>query len=229
MSQNNSDEQAVKVAVTEGDEATEEEAVAEATEADESSEEDTAPEDTLAQRLAAAEDALKEEKDRFLRLYAEFENFRKRSAREMQDFRKFANENLIRDLLPIVDNLERAIVSATVTADGQRSILEGVEITHREILKVLERHNVTPVEALGKPFDPRHHEAVGAEESQDHPDNTVLREFQKGYLLHDRLIRPSMVIVSRAVPKPAAEPEEDSSDNASAAEEESVENNADEA
>ena len=214
MSQNDDREQTVKVTVVEGaepaeSETTEMEMDAEVTGTPESPEDEPAPEETLEEKLAGAENALKEEKDRLLRHYAEFENFRKRSAREMQDFRRFANENLIRDLLPIVDNLERAIASSSRDTDDQRCILEGVEITLKEILKVLERHNVTPVESLGQPFDPRFHEAVGAEESAAHPDNSVLREFQKGYLLHDRLIRPAMVIVSKGAPKAAEQDPED--------------------
>lgn len=210
MSQNDHEEHAVKVTVTEGEEAeaasTEQEMFEEGAGEPETLESEAKPEEALTQRLTAAENALAEEKDRFLRMYAEFENFRKRSSREMQDFRKFANEKLIRDLLPVVDNLERAIESSSRDTEEGRRILEGVEITLKEILKVLDRHHVKPVESLGRSFDPRFHEAVGAEESTDHPENTVLREFQKGYLLHDRLIRPAMVIVTKTMPKPPEDP-----------------------
>ncbi|SLM29726.1 Protein grpE [Desulfamplus magnetovallimortis] len=147
--------------------------------------------------------ALNAEKDRVLRISAEFENYKKRSAREMADFRKFANETLIKKLLTVVDNLERAIASAT--ADDQNadksSIVEGVEMTHRDILKLLESFSVKPLEAQGKQFDPAFHQAITQQESDEYPDNTVITEFQKGYLLHDRLIRPSMVVVSKATSK----------------------------
>jgi molecular chaperone GrpE len=151
----------------------------------------------MKEKLEAAEKELKEEKDRFLRFYADFDNYKKRSAREMDDFRKFANESLIKELLPVLDNLERAIHSSSSGEEADKSILEGVDMTLKEIMKILERFNVKPVQALGSPFDPNFHEAIGQEESDEHEDNTVLKEFQKGYMLHDRLIRPSMVLVSR--------------------------------
>lgn len=137
------------------------------------------------------------EKDRVLRLSAEFDNYKKRSAREAEDFRKFANEALFKQLLTVVDNLERAISSATET-EASESILEGVKLTHREMIKFFNTFNVKALEANGKQFDPAFHQAVTQQESDEHPDNTVIMELQKGYLLHDRLIRPSMVVVSKA-------------------------------
>ncbi|MBF0199796.1 MAG: nucleotide exchange factor GrpE [Desulfamplus sp.] len=146
--------------------------------------------------------SLNAEKDRVLRLSAEFDNYRKRSAREMADFRKFANETIIKQLLTVVDNLERAIASgASDTSKDKGCIVEGVEMTHRDILKLFESFSVRTVDALGKPFDPSFHQAVAHQESDEHPDNTVINELQKGYLLHDRLIRPSMVVVSKAPSK----------------------------
>lgn len=154
----------------------------------------------LEDRLEKAQEDVRAEHDRYTRLYAEFENYKKRSSREMQEFRKFANENLIRELLPVIDNLERAIQSSDTASEGS-CILQGVDMTLKEIMRVLERFNVQPVEALGQPFDPNYHEAVGQEESDTEEDNIVVKEFQKGYLLHNRLIRPAMVIVSKAKPK----------------------------
>ncbi len=151
--------------------------------------------------LEAVREELSAEKDRFLRFYAEFDNYKKRSVREIQDFRKFANESLIRELLPVVDNLERALQSAEGNSDAEKSIREGVGLIHSDILRIFEKFSVKPVEAVGHPFNPAFHEAIGQEESEDAGDNIVLREFQKGYLLHDRLIRPSMVIVSKAAAK----------------------------
>jgi molecular chaperone GrpE len=138
--------------------------------------------------------------DRLLRVSAEFENYKKRTAREMADFKKFANQSLFKDLLPIIDNLELAIKAAAEAPDGKDAcLLDGVELTRKEILKVFENFHVEPIDALGKPFDPNFHEAVMREESDEHPENTVVNELQKGYLMHDRLLRPAMVVV--AMPK----------------------------
>lgn len=151
-----------------------------------------------AERLAAAEQAARDNYDRFLRAAAELENYRKRAAREMSELRKYANQTLVRDLLPIVDNLERAIDAARAGHGEDHSLLEGVDMIRRELLKVLEGNGVTPVEALGRPFDPNLHEAVMQEEAPaDVADQTVLRELQKGYCIHDRLVRPAMVVVAR--------------------------------
>ncbi|MBF0375863.1 MAG: nucleotide exchange factor GrpE [Desulfamplus sp.] len=150
--------------------------------------------------------ALAAEKDRVLRLSAEFDNYKKRSSREMADFRKFANESVFRQLLTVVDNLERALSSASLTSkasekeqDLQNSaVIQGVEMTCKDIIKLFEAFNVKPVDAQGKPFDPAFHQAVSHQESEQYPDNTVIAELQKGYILHDRLLRPSMVVVSKA-------------------------------
>ena len=138
--------------------------------------------------------------DRLLRVSAEFENYKKRTAREMADFKKYANQSLLRELLPIIDNLELAIKAAAEASDSTDAcLLDGVELTRKEILKVFENFHVEPIDALGKPFDPNFHEAVMREESDEHPENTVVNELQKGYLMHERLLRPSMVVV--AMPK----------------------------
>ena len=136
------------------------------------------------------------EKDRVLRLSAEFENYKKRKQRELDDFKKFANETIFRQLLTVVDNLERAILSSKESAD-QKGLLQGVELTHKEIVKLFETFNVKTVEAENQIFDPNFHQAVTQEETEKVPDNTVTKVLQKGYLLHDRLIRPAMVIVSK--------------------------------
>lgn len=154
----------------------------------------------MAEQLESAENAAKENHDRLLRVSAEFENYKKRSAREMESFRKFANEALVKDMLSVVDNLERAILSSA-DKEAENGILEGIEMTLREILKIFEKFSVTPIESLGERFDPSFHEAVMQEESEEHDENTVLKELQKGYMIHDRLLRPSMVIVSKAKAK----------------------------
>lgn len=153
----------------------------------------------LKKQLEDAKQKTAQEHDRLLRLSAEFENYKKRMNRQMDDLRKYANETLLKDLLTVVDNLERALTTSRektgeTTTD---SLIEGVEMTLNEILKILSRYQVTPIDALGRPFDPVFHEAVMQEETQDQPENTVINEFQKGYMIHDRLLRPSMVVVSK--------------------------------
>jgi molecular chaperone GrpE len=149
------------------------------------------------ERLAAERDQLQ---DRLLRLAAETENYKKRSEREKADFLKRSNERLLRDLLPVLDNLDRAIAAGGEA--GGEAVLEGLNLTRRELWKVLERHGVEPVEALGKKFDPELHEAMMQQEDPDAEDNTVLQEPQKGYIFHGRLLRPAMVVVSKK-PAPA--------------------------
>ncbi|MGD8677278.1 MAG: nucleotide exchange factor GrpE [Desulfobacterales bacterium] len=154
----------------------------------------------LRSKLETKTGEAEENYDRLLRVSAEFENYKKRTAREMLDFQKYANQSLLRELLPIIDNLELAIKAAAEAADSTDAcLLDGVELTRKEILKVFENFHVEPIDALGKPFDPNFHEAVMREESEEHPENTVVNELQKGYLMHDRLLRPSMVVV--AMPK----------------------------
>jgi molecular chaperone GrpE len=136
------------------------------------------------------------EKDRVLRLSAEFDNYPKRKQWELDEFKKFANEIIFKQLLTVVDNLERAISSSQENSD-KKTLIEGVELTYKEIIKLFETFNVKPVEAENKTFDPNFHQAVTQEETDKIPDNTVTKVLQKGYLLHDRLIRPAMVIVSK--------------------------------
>ena len=157
------------------------------------------PVKVLESRLKDAEEAAKQYQDRMLRAAAEHENFKKRINRETLDFQKFANESLIKELLPIVDNLERAVESSGQGQIQGMAIVEGVQMTLKEIYKVLERFNLKSLESEGKPFDPNFHQAVLQQETSEHPENTVLKEMQKGYILHDRLIRPAMVVVSKAV------------------------------
>lgn len=143
--------------------------------------------------------------DRLLRVSAEFDNYKKRAIREADEFRKFANEALLKDLLHVVDNLERAIDSAGESGDANSCVVEGVSMTRDEIMKIFSKYGVTPVEAVGESFDPAYHQAIMQEETDAHPENTVVSEMQKGYLLHDRLLRPAMVVVAKAA-SPAGEP-----------------------
>lgn len=140
------------------------------------------------------------EKDRALRLSAEFENYKKRTQREINDFKKFANESIFRQLLSVVDNLERAISAAQENSE-ESALFEGVKLTHKDIIKLFETFNVKPVKAENEPFDPNFHQAVTQEENDEFPDNTITTVLQKGYLLQDRLIRPAMVVVSKKAKK----------------------------
>lgn len=139
------------------------------------------------------------EKDRLLRLSAEFENYKKRKQREIDEFKKFANETIFRQILPVVDNLERAIASAETNSGEGANLLEGVKLTHKDILKLLETFSVKVIKAGNEPFDPNFHQAVTRQETDEFPENTVTAVLQNGYLLHDRLIRPAMVVVSKKI------------------------------
>jgi len=152
----------------------------------------------LESKLESAENESKENYDRFLRVSAEFENYKKRSARQIDEFRKFANESLLKDMLCVVDNLERAVDSSQNNGIKNHTIAEGVILTIDEISKIFKKFNVKPILSLNESFDPNFHQAVMQEETEDYPDNVVLKELQKGYLMHDRLLRPAMVIVSKS-------------------------------
>ena len=136
---------------------------------------------------------------RLLRVSAEFENCKKRFTREMDEFRKFANESFARDLLPVLDNLERAVSLASDDTNNENGIVEGVKKTLKELQKVLKTFRVEKIKSLNKPFDPRFHQAIMQEEAEGREKNTVIKELQAGYMIHDRLLRPAMVIVSKAV------------------------------
>ncbi|WP_305044984.1 nucleotide exchange factor GrpE [Geoalkalibacter sp.] len=140
--------------------------------------------------------------DLYLRAAADLDNFRKRAQREREDLAKFANERILREVLPVIDNLERALEHARQEAGDVRTLREGVEMTLGQFVKVLEKFGVTPVSSLGEVFDPARHEAMGQIESAEQPPNTVAQELQKGYLLHERLLRPALVMVTRAPAAP---------------------------
>lgn len=150
----------------------------------------------LKKELAQKEDEVKSLQERILYLQADFENFKKLKAKERQDTVKFANEEIVKELLPVVDNLERALAHSEST-DDFKSIHEGVRITLNQFLKVLEKSGVTTIDSIGQKFDPNFHEALYQEERDDMEADTVVSEVQKGYILNDRLIRPSRVGVSK--------------------------------
>jgi molecular chaperone GrpE len=136
-------------------------------------------------------------KDRELRLHAELDNSRKRAARELEDRSRYANMGLLRDLLPVLDNVERAIQAAEKNAEAA-AILDGFRLVQQQLEDALGRHHCKRIEALHEPFDPHVHHAVMQQASEEFPPNTVLMVTQNGYQLHDRVVRPSQVIVSKA-------------------------------
>ena len=144
-------------------------------------------------------DALQREKDalqdRLLRTAAEFDNYRKRMERERRDLSEYAAADVLRDVLPILDNFERAL-AAPATADTD-AFRKGIELIHKQMLDLLKKRGVKPIEALGTDFDPNFHQAVIHEPSDDHREGEVMAELQRGYLLGDRLLRPAMVKVAK--------------------------------
>ncbi len=145
----------------------------------------------------STERELRETKERLLRLAADFENFRKRQERERQDHTRFANERLLRDLLPVVDNLERAWESARRSGDAP-AITAGLELILQEFQRVLQRAGAEAIEALGKPFDPALHEALQQVESETVEPGSVATEILRGYTLNGRVLRPALVAVATA-------------------------------
>jgi molecular chaperone GrpE len=165
--------------------------------------------ETLRQEIAAKEQEAKKNYDRFLRQVAELENLKRRSAREREEVSRFANESLIKDLLSVVDNLERAVAHASGGGNG-KPIVEGVEMVLKGLLDVLAKHGVTQISAIGQPFDPAKHEAIAQVESATAEPNSVVEELHPGYMLRDRLLRPALVSVAKASEtqqKKNAEPE----------------------
>ena len=145
--------------------------------------------------------ALAESRDQVLRLAAEFENFKKRIEREREALIKYAGENILRELLATIDNLDRALEQGSSDSDDARqqldALLEGVELTQKGLLATLEKFEVVAVESVGKEFDPNEHEAMTMEASDTVPAKHVLQEFAKGYYFRDRLLRPAKVVVSQ--------------------------------
>ncbi len=146
--------------------------------------------------LGEKEEEIKALQEKMLYLQADFENFKKLKAKERLETLKFGNEALLKEFIPVVDNLEMALNHVS-TSDDYKSIAEGVKLTLNEFLKVLEKAGVTRIDAVGQKFDPNLHEAFYQEERDDIEPETVISEFQKGYLLNERLIRPSRVILSK--------------------------------
>lgn len=158
--------------------------------------EQPAPGNDLETKVAALEKEKKDNWDRYLRAAADLENLRKRQKREMEDAKLESKGRVLKEMLPVVDNLERAIEHATASA-GTNPIVEGVQLVLRQFLTAFERLEVTPIEAGGQPFDPNLHEAISQQES-DSPPGTVVQVLQRGYKSGERLLRPALVVVAKA-------------------------------
>lgn len=162
-------------------------------------EQETAPDTptaelTLEQQLAAKEQEARDNWDRFLRERADLENYRKRVNREKEELLNYGNKSLIEEILPVLDNMERALGHAS--EDGLGAVVEGIRMTHGMLVAALKKFGVTPIESAGAPFDPAFHQAMAQVPTDELPANTIVEEYQKGYMLKERLLRPAMVTVS---------------------------------
>jgi len=146
-----------------------------------------------------------EKQKQMLYTIAEYENSRKRTEREKEDFLKYATENFVKDLIPVMDSIDHAVEAArssdTETEKGFIALREGVELIQKQFLGSLEKRGVLAIETEGETFDPQKHEAISMAESEAVPENNIIQAFQKGYALHDRVVRPSMVVVSKGCPE----------------------------
>ena len=149
----------------------------------------------LREALEAKSREVEEHRDRYLRAAAEFDNARKRAAREREEYTRYANESLLRELLPVLDNFERAL-QAVRGEPAAAAVTAGVELIQRELLRVLEKFGVTSFTSVGQPFDPERHEAIARVPAQGRPEGTVVDETARGYLLNGRVLRPAMVTVA---------------------------------
>jgi molecular chaperone GrpE len=157
----------------------------------------------LEQALQAKSKEVEALQDRNLRLMAEFDNAKKRAVREREDHARFASESLIRELLPVLDNFDRALQAAR-GEPGASAVTAGVELIQRELLRVLEKFGAVPFASVGQPFDPERHEAVARVPSDEHPEMTVIAETARGYTLNGRVLRPALVTVAMpSEPAPA--------------------------
>lgn len=186
-------------------EITEEQVEAEVIDSEKASEETietTETEETEKEENTSASDALKNSireietlKATNLRMQAEFQNFKKRSEKEKADIYKFANEKLVIELLGVMDNVERAVGSID-TSESNKNVVDGVQMIQKTLEDFLKKNQVEVIDAIGKPFDPQKHHAVMTEANEEHPSETVIEEFQRGYELNGKVVRPSMVKVS---------------------------------
>jgi molecular chaperone GrpE len=156
----------------------------------------------LSQALEQKAKEAAEAHDRYLRTYADFENYRKRMQRDLADYKKYANEQMARELLSVVDHLALAIKHASETDETSQGLRQGVELVYKQLHDMLEKFGITPFSAQGEPFDPKKHDAAAQEVTDAVPENTVVQVFQEGYMYHDKVLRHAKVSVSK---KPQAE------------------------
>ncbi len=157
--------------------------------------------EALQTRLQEMERALEEQKNLYLRTLADFQNYRRRQQDEMERSRLRLLESLMEELLPILDNFERALQAAEATRDLE-PLLEGVRLTERQIKALLARYDIHPIEAVGRPFDPNLHEAIQRIETTEYEDGIIIDEVERGYRIGERVLRPSRVIVARRPEQP---------------------------
>lgn len=150
----------------------------------------------LLKKLTDTEEEAKKNYDLYMRTYAEMENIKKRGIKEREELAKYANESVIKEILPVIDNLDKAISHAR-DDENSSALVEGLELTRGSLMKALEKAGVKEVEALGKPFDPNFHESVSQQIDDTVAPGHIIMEMQKGYLLNGRLMRPSMVVISQ--------------------------------
>ncbi|GFN30312.1 nucleotide exchange factor GrpE [Paenibacillus xylaniclasticus] len=146
-------------------------------------------------RIAELERQVEEHQQRYLRAQADFDNFRRRTIKEREELAQYATMKLLNQLLPVIDNFERAIAAAKQNSDFE-ALSKGVDMISRQFIQVLEQEGLKSMEAVGQPFDPEYHQAVMQEQSEEHEAGIVLEELQKGYMLKDKVLRPAMVKVS---------------------------------
>lgn len=163
----------------------------------------------LRDSLAAKSDEAKANQDRYLRVVAELENYKRVSQREQRESIRYGNESILKELLPAIDNLERAIQAAKTNA-GTDALIQGVELTLKQLQEAISRFGVKPISCVGQPFDPTCQQAVTQVESERVAPGYVVDEFQKGYLLHDRVLRAAMVSVATAPSAPGSDSGQDS-------------------
>lgn len=156
------------------------------------------PEKGSEKELEAIRKQLEEEKDRCLRLSAEFDNLRKRTQKEKEEFVKYANEKLIVDMIDIMESLERGLENAK-GSNNRDKLIEGMELIYKQFRNVLEKNGLVPIKALGEKFDPYKHEAMMQTPSEDNEEDTILEEFSRGYMLNNKVIRYSKVRVSKNI------------------------------
>lgn len=158
--------------------------------------ENTDPETSEIDQLKAQIEQLQARNDQLMRVAADFENYQRRVAREREDLIKFAGQQIVTSLLEVLDNMERALQSE-VKAEDLPNFVEGIRMIHKQFLDVLQKFGVSVIEAVGQPFNPEYHEAIMSETTNEYPDETVIAEFQKGYQMNGRVLRHSMVKVSK--------------------------------